>query len=130
MVSVILDFIKWVWSFIYLSLLLQRATKAHTGAYLAACIAECLREYGIDDKVWSDLDLWYQAPTFTDLPFSKVLTFIADNASNNDMLIDELSNLIPTFSSTSCSPTSTTQFFWVKPCHKHCLVLSWLSKTE
>jgi len=28
-----------------------RATKAHTGAYLAACIVECLREFGIDKKV-------------------------------------------------------------------------------
>jgi len=27
----------------------------------------------------------------------KVLTFTADNASNNDTLVDELSNLIPTF---------------------------------
>ena len=28
---------------------------------------------------------------------SEILTFTVDNASNNDMLVDELSNLIPTF---------------------------------
>jgi hypothetical protein len=30
---------------------ITRANKAHTGVYLAARIAECLRDYGIQDKV-------------------------------------------------------------------------------
>lgn len=37
MVSFILDFIK--------------LTKAHTGVYLAQQLTECLKEYGIQDKV-------------------------------------------------------------------------------
>jgi hypothetical protein len=32
----------------------NRATKAHTGAYLAARIAECVRDYGIENKVQSN----------------------------------------------------------------------------
>ncbi|KAF8973358.1 hypothetical protein BDZ97DRAFT_1604847, partial [Flammula alnicola] len=53
-----------------------RATKAHTGVYLAARIATCLREHGIQDKV---------------------LAFTADNASNNDTLVKELGRLLPAF---------------------------------
>lgn len=30
---------------------MSRATKAYTGAYLAERIAECLRDYGIENKV-------------------------------------------------------------------------------
>ncbi|KAF7371898.1 Zinc finger BED domain-containing protein 4 [Mycena venus] len=62
MESLILDFVK--------------AGKAHTGIYLASCIAECLREYGIEKKI---------------------LSIVGDNASNNDTMIDELADLIPTF---------------------------------
>jgi hypothetical protein len=36
---------------VYLVNIYSRATKAHTGAYLAARIAECLRGYGIQNKV-------------------------------------------------------------------------------
>ncbi|KAF4617981.1 hypothetical protein D9613_012955 [Agrocybe pediades] len=61
-VSAILDFIK--------------ATKAHAGVYLAARIAECLREYKIQDKI---------------------MGFTADNASNNDTLVQELSVILPSF---------------------------------
>ncbi|KAF4611964.1 hypothetical protein D9613_004308 [Agrocybe pediades] len=61
-VSAILDFIK--------------ATKAHTGVYLAARIAECLREYKIQDKI---------------------MGFTADNAANNDTLVRELSVIVPSF---------------------------------
>ena len=72
----------------------SRATKAHTGAYLADRIAECLREFGIEKKVWtlvpnSVLKLTCCIP--------KVLAFTADNASNNDTLVDELLTLIPSF---------------------------------
>ena len=31
--------------------LIYRVPKAHSGAYLAACISECLHEYGIHNKV-------------------------------------------------------------------------------
>ncbi|KAJ3490696.1 hypothetical protein NLJ89_g11414 [Agrocybe chaxingu] len=62
MASTILDFIK--------------ATKAHTGEYLAARIAESIRGYGLQDKI---------------------LGFVADNASNNDTLVTELGRLLPSF---------------------------------
>ena len=59
MVSTILDFIKY--AIVYLlgieSHSFTRATQAHTGAYLAARLAECLREFGIQNKVHQDLDL-------------------------------------------------------------------------
>lgn len=54
---IILDFIKYVSVFCILSLLLQgsysRASRAHTGVYLAGRIAQCLHEYGIEDRVSS-----------------------------------------------------------------------------
>jgi hypothetical protein len=52
--SMILNFIKYV---IYVSAAIQllttvsRATKGHTGAYLAGRISECLHDFGIQRKV-------------------------------------------------------------------------------
>ncbi|KAJ3504337.1 hypothetical protein NMY22_g17960 [Coprinellus aureogranulatus] len=60
--SLTLDFIK--------------LTAAHTGQYLATQLAECLQEFGIEDRI---------------------LGFTGDNASNNDTLVEELSMLIPSF---------------------------------
>jgi hypothetical protein len=56
MASITLDFIKSVFSpiffcLVFMSDFLKRVTKAHTGEYLGARIAECLREYGIHEKV-------------------------------------------------------------------------------
>ncbi|KAJ3505977.1 hypothetical protein NMY22_g17397 [Coprinellus aureogranulatus] len=61
-VSLVLDFVK--------------LTKAHTGHYLASRLAECLQEFGIDDRV---------------------MGFTGDNASNNDTLVSELEVLLPNF---------------------------------
>ncbi|KAJ7937747.1 hypothetical protein B0H13DRAFT_2302575 [Mycena leptocephala] len=49
-----------------------KASKALTGPYLAARISECLHDFGIQDKI---------------------LSLIADNASNNNTMVDELSIL-------------------------------------
>ncbi|RDB30988.1 hypothetical protein Hypma_000159 [Hypsizygus marmoreus] len=62
MISIILDFIK--------------ASKAHTGHYLAGHIAECIHEYGIQKKI---------------------MALTLDNASNNLTLTNELQVLIPSF---------------------------------
>ena len=77
----------------------SRATKVHIGAYLADRTAECLHEFGIEKKVWtlvpnSILKLTCCIP--------KVLAFIADNASNNNTLVDMLSTLIPSFGGSDC----------------------------
>ncbi|KAF8579151.1 hypothetical protein K439DRAFT_1314891, partial [Ramaria rubella] len=47
----------------------NRLTKSHNGAYLAEKLAECLKSYGIQDKI---------------------LGMVADNASNNNMMLDAL----------------------------------------
>lgn len=51
--SVVLDFIKCVVPLFELQEFIHgsRASKAHTGVYLASRLFECLREYGIEDKV-------------------------------------------------------------------------------
>jgi len=55
MQSIILDFIKLGISLsrcnLYVNSLIGRASKVHTGAYLASCVSECLHEYGIHGKV-------------------------------------------------------------------------------
>ncbi|KAF8586737.1 hypothetical protein K439DRAFT_1312137, partial [Ramaria rubella] len=53
-----------------------KLTKAHTGTYLAEQLAACLRAYGIDNKV---------------------LRLMADNASNNNMMLDGLEFELPGF---------------------------------
>lgn len=53
-----------------------KLTKSHTGIYLATKLAECIQDFGFEDKVG---------------------TFTGDNASNNDTLVEELSHLIPAF---------------------------------
>ncbi|KAG6904706.1 hypothetical protein DXG01_007777 [Tephrocybe rancida] len=53
-----------------------RASKAHDGPYLAARIAECLHEYGIQGKI---------------------LALVADNASNNNTMIKQLMQILPGF---------------------------------
>ncbi|EAU89851.2 hypothetical protein CC1G_07003 [Coprinopsis cinerea okayama7 len=50
--------------------------KAHTGQYLASKLMECLHEFGIADKI---------------------LAFTGDNASNNDTMLEELKELMPSF---------------------------------
>ena len=52
------------------------ASKAHTGVYLAARVAELLMKYGIQDKL---------------------MALVCDNASNNDTMITELERLLPNF---------------------------------
>ncbi|KAF8579359.1 hypothetical protein K439DRAFT_1300865, partial [Ramaria rubella] len=47
----------------------NRLTKAHNGAYLAEKLVECLKSYGIQDKI---------------------LGMVADNASNNNTMLDVL----------------------------------------
>ncbi|KAF8587061.1 hypothetical protein K439DRAFT_1298983, partial [Ramaria rubella] len=46
-----------------------RLTKLHTGMYLTEKLAECLKSYGIQGKI---------------------LRLVADNASNNAMMLDSL----------------------------------------
>jgi lipoate-protein ligase B len=57
MVSTVLNFIKFVFNLIFRSVYQThthaRATRAHTGIYLADHMADCLRGYGIHDKVCS-----------------------------------------------------------------------------
>ncbi|KAJ3537168.1 hypothetical protein NMY22_g5713 [Coprinellus aureogranulatus] len=53
-----------------------KLTKAHTGCYLAMRLAQTIQEFRLGDKV---------------------LGFTGDNGSNNDTLVDELSDLIPSF---------------------------------
>lgn len=55
---IILDFIKYIVCLLYRHLLnlthtffLFRLDKAHTGAYLAERLNECLRSYGLEDRV-------------------------------------------------------------------------------
>lgn len=54
----------------------SRATKAHTGTYLAAKVTECLQDFKIKKKV---------------------LGLTADNARNNDMMVRELEELLLLF---------------------------------
>jgi len=54
---------------------------------------ECLREYGIEKKV--NYFQFYNSNLL--MGVLKVLTFTADNASNNDTLVDELAVQIPSF---------------------------------
>ncbi|KAF5317564.1 hypothetical protein D9619_013219 [Psilocybe cf. subviscida] len=63
--SLLLDFVK--------------ATKAHTGVYLAARVTECLQDFKIDKKV---------------------LALTCDNASNNNTMVRELDILLPSFQGT------------------------------
>ncbi|KAF8580010.1 hypothetical protein K439DRAFT_1300551, partial [Ramaria rubella] len=53
-----------------------RLTWAHTGMYLAEQLAECLKVFGIQDKI---------------------LRVVADNASNNNMMLDGLEFELPGF---------------------------------
>ncbi|KAJ3963626.1 hypothetical protein EV361DRAFT_781977, partial [Lentinula raphanica] len=48
-------------------------TKAHTGIYLARKLAECLRDYNMEDTT---------------------LAIACDNASNNDKMLQELPTLL------------------------------------
>ena len=52
------------------------ASKAHTGVYLAARVAELLMKYGIQDKL---------------------MALVCNNASNNNTMIRELECLLPNF---------------------------------
>lgn len=70
-----------------------RASKGHTGSYLAARISECLHEYGIQDKVSV-----YSCTKVAKLTLRpQILAFTADNTSNNNTLIDELGDLLDGF---------------------------------
>ncbi|KAF8581382.1 hypothetical protein K439DRAFT_1302709, partial [Ramaria rubella] len=53
-----------------------RLTKAHPGTYLAKQLAACLRAYGIENKV---------------------LGLVADNASNNNTMLNGLEFELPGF---------------------------------
>ncbi|KAF8595925.1 hypothetical protein BDV93DRAFT_411634, partial [Ceratobasidium sp. AG-I] len=51
-------------------------THAHKGDYLASRTAECLKRYGIENKI---------------------LSLCLDNASNNKTLVESLSLMLPAF---------------------------------
>lgn len=53
-----------------------RATQSHTGIYLAHRVTECLKEFGIENKVFA---------------------ITVDNASNNDTMVDELAETLEGF---------------------------------
>ncbi|KAF8228983.1 hypothetical protein L208DRAFT_1379112 [Tricholoma matsutake] len=55
--------------FVLMAGLHHRVSRAHTSMYLASHLSECLHEYGVKDKV---------------------LALIADNASNNKTMVEEL----------------------------------------
>ena len=63
-------------------------TKAHTGAYLASRLSQCLHAYGIQDKVRHSIMFCPETNDF------QTLGLVLDNASNNDTLIQELPDLI------------------------------------
>ena len=70
----------------------SRASKAHTGTYLAARIVECLHEYGIQQKVRRSY-----TTVIKSLTIPQILSLVCDNASNNDTMVKELEVLLPSF---------------------------------
>ena len=65
---------------------------SHSGVNLAATFAKVLEEFGISDKVWLQLNKNKKTDCFT-----QILGVTADNASNNDKMIEHLAALIETF---------------------------------
>ena len=62
--------------------------ESHTGDYLAEEVEQCLKTYGIADKVHSTIICHSSSITYC--LYSKILGQACDNASNNDTLISEL----------------------------------------
>jgi hypothetical protein len=74
---------------------------SHTGLNLALAFVKVLKDFGISKKV-SDFLAERQMTTITHLShLSKILGVTADNVSNNDTMIDELSVHLEDFSGTS-----------------------------
>ena len=77
-------------------MIISRASKGHTGSYLAARISETLHEFGIQDKV-SDISCATTAKEVKLTTSSQILAITLDNTSNNNTLIAELGDLLPGF---------------------------------
>ena len=72
---------------------IDKASKAHTGTYLASRVSKCLHEYGIHGKVCPpSCFMMYQSYNHV-----QILGLTADNASNNNTLVDDLSDLLDGF---------------------------------
>ena len=92
----ILDFVKCVNCYIHETLLTScRATKAHTGIYLAGRISECLHDFGIQNKVC------YSFRNERLLTSYQILALTLDNASNNNTLVEELTDLLEGYQGSS-----------------------------
>ena len=72
---------------------LVEVAKSHSGENLAAAFAKVLEEFGISDKVRLISKLKKIIHNF----FDQILGITADNASNNDKMIEHLATLINTF---------------------------------
>ena len=72
---------------------IDKASKAHTGTYLASRVSKCLHEYGIHGKVCPpSRSMMHQSYNHV-----QILGLTADNASNNNTLVDDLSDLLDGF---------------------------------
>jgi hypothetical protein len=74
----------------------HRASKSHTGVYLASRVSECLHEYGIHGKVSTLISIVLFNFIYTHRN-NQILALTADNASNNNPLVVELSELLNGF---------------------------------
>ena len=73
---------------------LVEVAMSHSGANLAAAFAKVLEEFGIRDKVWLQLNKKIKNKTDRII---QILGITADNASNNDKMIEHLAALVETF---------------------------------
>ena len=72
---------------------LVQVDTSHSGVNLAAVFAKVLDDFGISDKVL-DSPITGELSILTCI---QILSITCDNASNNDAMIDELGEIIPTF---------------------------------
>lgn len=72
-------------------------TSAHTGAYLAEKVIECLKAYGIEEKVNI---LSRRCYIRLALIVAQVLAVTCDNAESNTVMLKEMKKLVPQFRST------------------------------
>lgn len=76
------------------NLLLSSLTSAHTGAYLAEKVVECLKAYRIQDKVRISSAMCSYCLLIS---ISQVLAVTCDNAESNAIMLREMMKLLPGF---------------------------------
>jgi hypothetical protein len=70
-----------------------QVARSHSGANLVTVFAKTLDDFGIADKVSMQIDIMDQSR----LTYVQILGITCDNASNNDVMIQELEDHIPRF---------------------------------